>query len=83
MANAQNESDLLLMFDCLMQDYIHNEMQLDIEQFRALTFKHFLLRQQCESGSEDSDGEDSALEESETPEVQVFEIVCNKIYILI
>ena len=28
---VQNEGDLLLFFDCLMQDYVHNEMNLDIE----------------------------------------------------
>ena len=71
------------MFDSLMQDYIHNEMEMDIEQFRALIFKHFLLRQQSTAASEDSEEEDSGLDENETPEVQLFETVCNKIYILI
>ena len=42
----QNESALLVFFDCLMQDYVKESMEMDIEQFRAIIFKNWLLRQQ-------------------------------------
>ena len=40
---VKNENELLLFFDCLMQDYIFVEMGLDVEQFKAVVFKNFLL----------------------------------------
>ena len=40
----QNESALLVFFDCLMQDYVKESMEMDIEQFRAIVFKNWLLR---------------------------------------
>ena len=60
-----------------MQDYIHVEMGMETEQLRAAIFKNFMLRQQPED-----EHDDTALEESETPEMQVFTDVCNKLYLL-
>mmetsp|Transcript_1305 Transcript_1305/g.1962 ORF Transcript_1305/g.1962 Transcript_1305/m.1962 type:complete len:95 (+) Transcript_1305:350-634(+) len=73
---VRTESDLLLIFDCLMQDYINAHMEIDIEQFRALVFKNYLLRQQQDGASSN----DSLLDEDDTPEVEVFEAVCTKLY---
>ena len=65
-----------------MQDYISKEMDIEIEQFRAVIFKNFLLRTQP-AEMEDSDEEDpDVLEESDTPEMQIFEKLCNQLYIL-
>ena len=67
---VQNESALLVFFDCLMQDYIRESMQMDIEQFRAVIFKNWLLRLQSTS------------EEKDTPEMQILEEVCVSLYAL-
>ena len=75
---VQNESDLLLFFDCLMQDYIHNHMAMDIEQFRAVVFKNFMLRQQ----EDEEDDSFQVFEERETPEMQIFENVCKSLYLM-
>ena len=44
---------------------------MDIEQFRAIIFKNWLLRQQ------------EKVEEKDTPEMQVLEEICNVLYVLI
>ena len=75
---VRTEGDLLLFFDCLMHDYIHAELGQDIEQFRTVVFKHFLLRLQP-----DQDHDESVMEEKDTPQMKVFEAVCNKLYLLI
>ena len=72
-----NESDLLFFFDCLMQDYVTYTQGMDIEQFRAVLFRNYLLRMQAD----DSAGE-TPLTEKETPEVQLLENVCNRMYAL-
>ena len=79
--SVKGESDLLLIFDCLMQDYIHEHMNYDVEQFRAIVFKNYLIRLQLEQ-SEDS-SETATVDSSETPEVEVFENVCTKLFSLI
>lgn len=47
----KQESDLLLFFDGLMVDYIHNELKINPDQFRAVLFKYSL---QDESGRDHS-----------------------------
>ena len=50
-----------------MQDYIHGHMNLNIEQFRALVFKNFLLHSQGEGLTSDED--ESTIVETESPEM--------------
>jgi len=51
-------------------------MAMDIEQFRAIVFKNFMLRQQ----EDEEDDFFEAVEEKDTPEIEILENVCNRLY---
>ena len=58
-----------------MQDYVHSEMGHEIEQFRAVIFKHFLWRT---SIGETEDGRKrKPSREKDTPELKILQKVCN------
>ena len=52
---------------------------MDVEQFRAVIFKNFMLRLQAsdDEESQETGSYETELDEKETPEMQLMEDVCD------